>query len=68
MRMARFLLALGLIVPVTGLIRPYLAELRLGRPAGDVARTRGNAPFYFPIATPLVLSAVPSLLSWPVGR
>jgi len=66
--MARFLITLGLILLVAGLLWPYVARLGLGRLPGDIAFTRGNTTFYFPIATSIVLSVVLSLLLWLFGR
>ena len=66
--MARFLITLGLILLVAGLLWPYVAKLGLGRLPGDIAFTRGNTTFYFPIATSIVLSVVLSLVLWLFGR
>ncbi len=66
--MARFLISLGLILVVAGLLWPYLAKLGLGRLPGDISFTRGNTTFYFPIVTSIVLSVVLSLVLWLAGR
>jgi len=66
--MARFLITLGLILLVAGLLWPYVAKLGLGRLPGDIAFTRGNTTFYFPIATSIVLSVVLSMVLWLFGR
>jgi hypothetical protein len=42
--MARFLITLGLILPVAGLLRPYLGKLGLGRLPGDIAIARAATP------------------------
>ena len=66
--MARFLIFLGLILLVSGLLWPYTARLGLGHLPGDISFTRGHTTFYFPIVTSIVLSVVLSLLLWLVGR
>ena len=66
--MARFLIILGLILVVTGLLWPAIGRLGLGRLPGDVVFTRGHTTFYFPIVTSLILSALLSLVLWLIGR
>ena len=66
--MARFLITLGLILLVAGLLWPTLGKLGLGRLPGDISFTRGNTTFYFPIVTSLVLSVLLSLVLWLFGR
>ncbi len=66
--MARFLITLGAVLLVAGLLWPFLAKLGLGRLPGDIAFSRGNTTFYFPIVTSLLLSLVLSALLWLLGR
>jgi membrane protein implicated in regulation of membrane protease activity len=66
--MARFLITLGLILLVAGLLWPYMAKLGLGRLPGDISFTRGNTAFYFPIVTSIILSVVLSLVLWLFSR
>lgn len=66
--MARFLIILGLILLVAGLLWPYLSRLGLGQLPGDIVFTRGNTTFYVPIVTSLILSIVLSALLWLFGR
>jgi hypothetical protein len=66
--MARFLITLGLILLVAGLLWPTLGKLGLGRLPGDIAFTRGHTTFYFLIVTSLVLSVLLSLALWLFGR
>jgi hypothetical protein len=40
--MARFLIVLGLAIPVIGLLWPYLNKLGLGRLPGDIVIEREN--------------------------
>lgn len=66
--MARFLIMLGLILLVAGLLWPYIGKLGLGQLPGDISFTRGHTAFYFPIMTSIVLSIVLSALLWMFGR
>ncbi len=63
---------IGRILIVTGLVLAGLGVLILlagkvgwiGRLPGDITIRRGNATFYFPLATCLLVSAILSLLFW----
>ena len=66
--MARFLIVLGLVILVIGLLWPYLSKLRLGRLPGDIVIQRYNGTFYFPLVTCLLLSLVLSLILWVANR
>jgi hypothetical protein len=62
--MARFLILLGLVLIVVGLLWPFLQKAGLGRLPGDIVVERDNFRFYFPIATSILISLVLSLLIW----
>lgn len=66
--MARFLVVLGLVLLVAGLLWPYLSQIGLGRLPGDIAIQRENVTFYFPLMTCLLLSVLFSLVFWVVNR
>jgi Protein of unknown function (DUF2905) len=66
--MARFLIVLGLVILVVGLLWPYLSKLGLGRLPGDIVIERENTTFYFPLVTCLLLSLVLSLVLWVANR
>lgn len=66
--MARFLIFLGLILLVAGLLWPYVAKLGLGRLPGDIVFSRGGTTFYFPIVTSLILSVLLTVALWMLGR
>ena len=66
--MARFLIVLGLVLLVAGLLWPYLGRIGLGRLPGDIVIERENVRFYFPLMTCLLLSVVFSLVFWAVNR
>ncbi len=62
--MARFLIILGVVLVIAGLLWPVLGKLGLGRLPGDIHIERGGFSFYFPITTGLVVSAAISLVLW----
>jgi Protein of unknown function (DUF2905) len=66
--MARFLIVLGLVILVVGLLWPYLSKLGLGRLPGDIVIERENATFNFPLVTCLLLSLFLSLVLWLAHR
>ena len=66
--MARFLIVLGLVILVAGLLWPYLSQIGLGRLPGDIVIERRNVTLYFPLMTCLVLSVLFSLVLWVVNR
>jgi hypothetical protein len=68
MAMARFLIVLGLVIVVIGLVWPYLSQIGLGRLPGDIVIKRENMTFYFPLMTCLLLSVLFSLVFWVVNR
>ncbi len=66
--MSRFLIVLGLILVVVGLLWPWLARLGLGRLPGDIVIERDNVTVYLPITTAILLSLFLSLVLWLLGR
>jgi hypothetical protein len=66
--MARFLILLGVVLLVAGLIWPHLSQIGLGRLPGDIVIQRENVTFYFPLMTCLLLSVLFSLVLWVVNR
>jgi hypothetical protein len=66
--MARFLIMLGLVLLVLGLLWPWLSQIGLGRLPGDIVIERENVTFYFPLMTCLLLSVLFSLVFWAVNR
>jgi hypothetical protein len=66
--MARFLIVLGLVILVAGLLWPYLSQIGLGRLPGDLVIERRNVTIYFPLMTCLLLSVLFSLVLWVVNR
>jgi Protein of unknown function (DUF2905) len=66
--MQRWLLTIGAVVIVLGLVWPYVAKLGLGRLPGDIRIETSNGVFYFPITTSILLSIVLSLVLWLIRR
>ena len=62
--MQRFLILLGAIFLVAGLLWPWIAHLGLGRLPGDIAIERPHFRFYCPVVTCLLISVVLTLLFW----
>jgi hypothetical protein len=66
--MVRWLVAIGLVLVLAGLLWPVLSKLGLGRLPGDIVIERGNVRFYFPIVTCLIVSVVLSFFLWLMNR
>ena len=62
--MNRWLIAVGLLLVLIGLLWPWLSKLPLGRLPGDIAVQKDGFSFYFPLMTSLVISVLLSLLLW----
>ena len=58
--MGKLLVIAGLIIAGIGVL--VMMGLPLGRLPGDITLRRGNATFYFPLATSIVLSVLLTLL------
>jgi hypothetical protein len=67
---ARFLIALGVLLVILGLAVEYSPRLpfRIGRLPGDIYVHRNNTTFYFPIVTCILVSLVLTLLMWLFNR
>ncbi len=68
MDVSRFLIGLGLVILMAGLLWPFLERLGLGRLPGDIMVRREGFTFYFPIVTSLLISLILSLLFWFLRR
>jgi Protein of unknown function (DUF2905) len=66
--MARWLIVVGLVLVVAGLLWPWLARLGLGRLPGDIVIERDHFRLYLPIMTSILLSLVLSLILWLLNR
>ena len=67
-RMAKLLIAIGLLLVVLGLVWLVGERLGLGRLPGDIVIERGGMRIYIPIATSIVVSIALSLLFWFFNR
>jgi hypothetical protein len=70
--MSRFLITLGVVLVLVGLLWPLLDRIGLGRLPGDIVIERDNMRVYIPLVTSLVisllLSLVLSLVFWLMNR
>ena len=66
--LARWLVILGLVLVVVGLLWPWLSRLGLGRLPGDIVVERENFSLYLPITTSILVSVLISLVLWLLGR
>lgn len=62
---AKFVMIAGIVIFVIGFIMQFI---NLGRLPGDVVIKKGNATFYFPVVTSIVLSIVLSAIFYFIGR
>jgi len=65
---ARWLIILGIVLIVVGLLWPWLSKLGLGRLPGDIVIERDNFTFYLPITTSILVSVGLSVILWLLGR
>ncbi|MCL6609623.1 MAG: DUF2905 domain-containing protein [Geminicoccaceae bacterium] len=66
--MGRFLIVLGAVLILVGLLMPWLGKLGIGRLPGDIVIQRENFTFYFPITTSILASLLLSLIFWLLQR
>lgn len=64
----RWLIALGLVLVLMGLLWPWISSLGLGRLPGDIVIERDGFRFYFPVVTSLIICVVVSLVLWLLSR
>lgn len=60
----RLLIIGGIALIVVGIAITALGRLGMGRLPGDFVLRRGNATFYFPLMTSILLSIALTLLFW----
>ena len=66
--MARWLIILGVVLIVSGLLWPWITKLGLGRMPGDIVVERETFRLYLPITTSILISVVLSLILWLLNR
>jgi len=62
--MAKWLVTLGIILLLLGLLWPLLAKLGIGNLPGDIRIERKGFTFYFPVTTSLIISVAISIILW----
>ncbi|HET6493321.1 MAG TPA: DUF2905 domain-containing protein [Burkholderiales bacterium] len=62
--MAKWLIAIGIILVVLGVLWPVLAKLGLGSLPGDFKLERKGFTFYFPLTTSIIVSLVITVILW----
>lgn len=62
--MQRFLITLGILLVVLGVLWPWIAKLGLGRLPGDIVVEREHLRFYFPITTCIIISLIITAILW----
>jgi hypothetical protein len=60
--MAKWLITLGILLLVTGMLWPLLSRLGLGNLPGDIRIERNGKVFYFPLTSSIIVSLVLSLI------
>lgn len=62
--MSKFLILIGVFLIVTGLFRPLIRKLRLGRLPGDFLIQRGSFRLYLPLTSSIVVGLGLIALIW----
>lgn len=65
---SRFLVTLGILLVLAGIIWPFLQRMGIGRLPGDIVVEREGFRFYFPVVTSLLLSLLLTLILWFINR
>jgi hypothetical protein len=68
MDLPRFLIGLGLVILIIGIMWPILSRVGLGRLPGDIMFKGSGTTFYFPVVTCIIISLVLSAVLWLVNR
>jgi len=66
--MQRFLIAIGLLIALVGLLWPWITKLGLGRLPGDLRIDKPGFTLYAPFTTMIIVSVVLSLVIWLLRR
>ena len=62
--MGRWLIVVGVILVIAGLLWPWLVKMGLGNLPGDIRIERKGFVFYFPLTSGLIVSVVVTLILW----
>ncbi len=60
--MSRFLIALGVVLILAGLLWPLASKIGLGRLPGDIVIERENTRIFIPVTSAIVVSVVLSVV------
>lgn len=63
--MAKLLMIVGAVLFIIGFLMQFI---HIGKLPGDIVIKKGNATFYFPIMTSIILSIVLSLIFYFIGK
>ncbi|WML54176.1 DUF2905 domain-containing protein [Neobacillus sp. PS3-12] len=63
--LSKTLMIIGAIIFIIGLLMPFL---HFGKLPGDIMIKKGNATFYFPVVTCIVISIILSVIFHFLGR
>ncbi|HYG19379.1 MAG TPA: DUF2905 domain-containing protein [Ohtaekwangia sp.] len=66
--MGKWLIIVGIVLLVSGLIITYIPRFPLGRLPGDIVIERENFRFYLPITSSIIVSVILSLIVFIVNR
>lgn len=61
---SQFLITIGVVLVVVGLLWPMLQKTGLGRLPGDIVVERENFRFYFPLTSSIIVSLILTILFW----
>ena len=62
--MQRFLITLGIVLLLIGLLWPFIQKLGLGKLPGDIVYERDGFRFYFPLTSSIIISLILTLIFW----
>jgi ribose/xylose/arabinose/galactoside ABC-type transport system permease subunit len=62
--MSQFLITIGVVLVLVGLLWPLLQKTGLGRLPGDIVVEREKFRFYFPLTTSIIVSLILTILFW----
>lgn len=62
--MQKWLIAIGLVIVLAGLLWPWLGKIPLGRLPGDIVIDRPNFKVFIPITSMVIISLLLSLIGW----
>jgi hypothetical protein len=68
MSVGRWLITLGVVFVVLGVLWPWISRLGLGRLPGDIVIERETFRLYIPIVSSLLISIVLSVILWLLNR